>query len=193
MREEKVVLRENSYDLSKLKSVGDDVYINSMSEIVRPSDVEIGSHVAIDFGFFISTKANIGDFIHIGPHVSAIGGESAKLVLASLTSIAAGVRLICYGDEHKGAGIVGALIPEKYQDKRIGGQIEVREFAAIGTNAVIGPGVILGEGCVIAANSYVNQNTEPWLIYGGNPARVIGSRPRENIINFAKEMGYLKS
>ena len=152
--------------------------------------ITIGSHVAIDFGFFITTGASIGDYIHIGPYVSAIGGAKAFLELESLCSVAAGVRFICLGDEHLGKGIVGALIPKEYQDKRIGGKIVVEKFAALATDVVVMPGLIVREGSVVGANSLLHEDTEPWTIYAGSPARPIGMRPKEKIIGFARDMGY---
>ena len=180
----------DGYPLSKLGSVGSDVRIHRIVEIRNPSMISIGSHVAIDFGFFITTGASIGDYIHIGPHVSAIGGANAFLELESLCSVAAGVRFICLGDEHLGNGIVGALIPKKYQDHRIGGKIVVEKFAALGTNAVVMPGLVVREGSVVGANSLLRESTEPWTIYAGSPAKPIGKRPKDIISGYAKEMGY---
>jgi galactoside O-acetyltransferase len=180
----------NGYPLAQLKSVGSDVYIHKIVEIRNPGMITIGSHVAIDFGFVITTGASIGDYIHIGPHVSAIGGAKAFLELESLCSVAAGVRFICLGDEHLGKGIVGALIPEKYQDYRLGGKIAVEKFAALGTNVVVMPGLTVREGSVVGANSLLREDTEPWTIYAGSPAKPIGERPKEKIKEFARQMGY---
>lgn len=174
----------------KFASIGEDVYINNFAEIRYPDKLTIGNHVAIDFGFFISTSASIGDYVHIGPFVSSIGGQTARLELGHLSSVAAGVRFICYGDEHLGEGIVGALIPLPFQDKRVGGTIQVAKFAAIGTNAVIMPGLVIGEGAVVGANSLLRENADPWTVYVGSPARPIGQRKKENILAYARTMGY---
>ena len=176
------------FDYSKLKSVGEDVVINSNVEIRRPHLVTIDSHVAIDWGFCLTTAAQIGNYIHIAPHVSIIGGETAKCVMANFTSIAAGARLIVKGDEHLGFGLVGPTVPKKFQDRLIGGVIEIKKFAAIGTNAVIMPGLTLEEGSVVGAGSVLTKNTEPWTIYVGIPARAIKLRPKENMIDYAHEL-----
>ena len=181
---------KSGFPLGQFKSVGTDVYVNGTVDIRHPGKIALGSHVAIDFGFFITTGAVIGDYIHIGPFVSVVGGAHATLELASLSSVAAGVRFICLGDEHLGEGIVGALIPEKYQDKRVGGRIIVEKFAALGTNAVVMPGITVGEGSVIGANSLLRTDSEPWTVYAGSPAVPIRSRPREKILKYASEMGY---
>lgn len=52
----------------------------------------------------------------------------------------------------------------------------------IGMRAIIMPGVHIGEGAVIAANSVVNKDVEPYTIVGGNPAKPIKKRFSDNII-----------
>lgn len=56
--------------------------------------------------------------------------------------------------------------------------ISVGAEAFIGLRAVVLPGVQIGPGCVIAAGAVVTRDTEPWGVYGGNPARRIGDRRR---------------
>ena len=92
----------SEYEYTKLQRVGKNVFISSNVEIRRPHLVEIGSEVAIDSGFYLTTGANIGSYVHIGPYVSCIGGEDAKLTMQNFSTIAAGARLICAGDEHLG-------------------------------------------------------------------------------------------
>jgi acetyltransferase-like isoleucine patch superfamily enzyme len=66
----------------------------------------------------------------------------------------------------------------------------VEKFAALGTNAVVMPGLVVREGSVVGANSLLRENTEPWTIYAGSPARPIGKRHKDIISGYAKEMGY---
>lgn len=47
----------------------------------------------------------------------------------------------------------------------------------IGARAFIGPGVELGDGAIVAAAAVVVKNVPPWMIVGGNPARVLKPRP----------------
>lgn len=47
----------------------------------------------------------------------------------------------------------------------------------IGANAVVMPGVTIGTGTVVGAGAVVTQDTEPYSIVGGVPARAIGQRP----------------
>jgi acetyltransferase-like isoleucine patch superfamily enzyme len=47
----------------------------------------------------------------------------------------------------------------------------------LGSAAFVAPGVVLPDGVVVAAGSILTNKTyEPYSIYAGNPARIIGSR-----------------
>lgn len=46
----------------------------------------------------------------------------------------------------------------------------------VGARATLLPGVKLGEGAVVAASAVVTKDVEPWMVVGGNPARVIKKR-----------------
>jgi len=54
--------------------------------------------------------------------------------------------------------------------------INVGDEAFIGLRAIVLPGVSIGVGGVVGAGAVVSRDTEPWAIYGGNPARKIGER-----------------
>jgi acetyltransferase-like isoleucine patch superfamily enzyme len=49
----------------------------------------------------------------------------------------------------------------------------------IGANAVVLPGVQVADGTIVSAGAVVTQDTAPYTIVGGVPARVIGERPRD--------------
>jgi dTDP-4-amino-4,6-dideoxy-D-glucose acyltransferase len=183
-------LKSPEYDYSKLISVGTNTFISANVEIRRPHLVQVGSHVAIDTGFYLTTQAEIGDYIHIAPYITCIGGATGKLIMKDFTTIAAGCRLICSGDHHMGAGLIGPTIPEKYRDDVTYGNITLERFASIGTNSVVMPGITLAEGSVLGACSFLTKNTEPWTIYVGTPAKAVKIRPREKMISYAKELGY---
>jgi acetyltransferase-like isoleucine patch superfamily enzyme len=178
----------NQYDYTKLKLVGENVFISSNVEIRRPHLVTIGNNVAIDSGFYCTTELVIGDYIHIGPYVTVIGGASASLKMGNFTTIAAGSRLICGSDLHLGDGLIGPTIPEEYRDSTKIEPIIFEDFASIGTNVVINPGITLAEGSVVGANSFLTKNTEPWTIYVGNPAKPVKVRKKEVMIEYAKKL-----
>jgi acetyltransferase-like isoleucine patch superfamily enzyme len=178
------------YEYTLLRKFGEDLFISGNVEIRRPSFVEIGSHTAIDTGFYCTTRAKIGDYVHIAPYVTVIGGVNAEFFMDHFATIAAGSRVICASDEHLGAGLVGPTIPEPFKDNVKYDPVHLSRFANVGTNVVIMPGVTVAEGSVVGANSTVTKSTEPWTIYFGNPARPIKSRESKKMLEFAAALGY---
>ena len=181
----------SQFDYGLLRAFGADVFISAAVEIRRPHLVSVGSHVAIDSGFYCTVAAELGDYIHIGPYVSVIGGERGRLHMAPFSSVAAGCRLACSSDAHLGAGLPGPTIPYEYRDDVIYGTITFEMFSALGMSVVVHPDVTLGEGSMVGSCSLVTADTEPWTIYYGIPARSVHERPREKMIAAAKAMGYL--
>ncbi len=54
--------------------------------------------------------------------------------------------------------------------------IKIGANAWIATDAFVGPGIEIGEGAVVGARAVVVKNVKPWMIVGGNPAKIIGKR-----------------
>ncbi len=179
------------YDYSLLKQCGTDVFISARAEIRRPQLVTVGNHVAIDSGVYITTQAEIKDYIHLSPYITVIGGAKSKIIVDDFVTIAAGSRIIAGSDKFLGDGFTSVTAPDEYRDTVTFSTIWFQRFAGVGTNAVIMPGVTIGEGSVIGACSLVTKDTEPWTIYVGTPARPVKMRPREKMIEYAKKLGYL--
>lgn len=179
------------FDLSLLKKVGEDVFISSHVEIRRPALVSIGNHVAIDSGFYITTAAEIGDYIHIAPYVQVIGSAKGLLKMGHFTNISLGGKIVCGSDSFMGDGLISAPgLPEEFRDTLKIEPVVFEEFANTGANVTILPGVTLRQGSVIGANSLVTKDTEPWTIYIGSPARPVKVRKKEKMIAYAKRLGY---
>ncbi|MHB9004823.1 MAG: acyltransferase [Coriobacteriia bacterium] len=178
------------FDPGLLQACGGDVFISADVEIRRPELVRIGSHVAIDTGFYCTVAAELSDYIHIGPYVTAIGGAGSVLRMSHFTTIGAGSRLVCGSDEFLGQGLVGSAVPEEYRDRVVRSIVTLEMYASLGTNVVVHPGVTLAEGSVVGSCSLVTHDTEPWTMYWGIPARPVRERPREKMIAAAKAMGY---
>tara|TARA_R110001592_G_scaffold278865_2_gene546183 strand:- start:383 stop:937 length:555 start_codon:yes stop_codon:yes gene_type:complete len=180
----------SQYDRSLLKSCGNDTFISKNVEIRRPNLVTIGSHSAIDTGFYCTVSAEIGDYVHIAPYITAIGGAKGYWRMDHFSSLAAGSRVICGSDDHMGGGLVGPTIPDEFKDHVTVEPVIFEKFANIGTGVVIMPGVTLAEGTVVGANSLVTKSTEPWTIYVGTPARPVKVRPRKKMLEYARKLGY---
>ena len=183
-------IRSAQYDTSQLAACGDDVFISAGVEIRRPHLVHVGSHVAIDTGVYLTTAARIGDYVHLSPYLTIIGGAQSTLVVEDFVTIAAGSRLICGSDRFMGDGFTSVTAPEEFRDTVDFGTIRCGRFAGIGTNVVIMPNVTIGEGSVIGACSLVTKDTEPWTIYVGVPARPVKVRPRAKMLEYAQKLGY---
>lgn len=54
--------------------------------------------------------------------------------------------------------------------------ITICDNAWVAVNALIGMGVTIGEGAVVGAGACVFKDVEPWMIVGGNPAKVLKTR-----------------
>lgn len=168
----------------EFKSIGEDVRVNGQAIIVRPELVSIGNHVAIDMWVYISTKATIGNYIHIAPSVSIIGGAGAEIIMEDFSNIGSGGRIVCASDDFT-QGLISPVVPVEYRTI-ISKPVIFKKFATLGVNCTVLPGVTLAEGCIVGANSVVTKDTEPWTIYVGSPAKPIKIRQQERILESAK-------
>jgi acetyltransferase-like isoleucine patch superfamily enzyme len=186
----KFKINPDQFDYNLLKACGNDVFISKHVEIRRPHLVTIGDHVAIDSGVYITTQAEIKNYIHLSPYITAIGGADSKIIVDNFVSIAAGSRIIAGSDQFMGDGFTSVTVPKEYRDMVKYSTIHFQQFCGVGTNVVIMPGVTIAEGSVIGACSLVTKDTEPWTVYVGVPARAIKIRPKDKMIEFAKKLGY---
>ena len=115
------------------------VFIDSDSVIKHKNFFSIGDNVAIDKGFYCTTKFSIGDFVHIGPYVTCIGGESGQFLAEGFNNIMAGARIVCASDRFDDSGLFGAMIPEEYRGRLIVEPVTMERFSNIGTNAIVLP------------------------------------------------------
>jgi len=169
---------------------GKDVYISENTEIKRPELCTVGNHVAIDSGFYCTTNLKLGDYIHISPHVSCIGGKDGKFIVKGFNNIMAGARIICGSDRFDGSGLFGAMIPKHLKGKQIIGSVIMEEFSNIGTNAVVLPNSILRRGVLLTVGSVLIGDTEEWGIYKGNPAVLIKKIDPTKTLENVRKLGY---
>ena len=170
--------------------LGSDVVIDPMTRFTRPKLVEIGNHVAIDWGFYCTTALKIGDYVHVSPHVAVIGGQQTGLTIGDFCFVSVGARMICGSEQFHGAGLIGPLIPEAYKDDQTLEPIVLEPFSGVCANSVVMPGVVMAEGSILGANSFLKTSTEPWTIYAGSPARPIKTRRSDIMKQYARELGY---
>jgi galactoside O-acetyltransferase len=172
--------------------LGEDVFIHKRAEFTRPMLCRLGNHVAIDSGFYCTTALKVGDYVHISPHVAVIGGKHASLTVGNFCFISVGSKIVCASEMFYGEGLIGPLIPEEFHDEVENDPVVFEDFSGVGANCVVLPGVTLGEGSVVGAGSLVLEDTEPWKIYMGTPAKSFTLRRKDKMLEYAERLGYVR-
>jgi virginiamycin A acetyltransferase len=120
-----------------------------------------------------------------------------KLIIGKFCMIASDVKFIMNGANHLtnslttypfaifGNGWGNAMEGKSYPQK---GDINIGNDVWIGYNATIMAGVNIGDGAIIATNSTVTKDVEPYSIVGGNPAKLIKKRFSEDVITKLLEL-----
>jgi acetyltransferase-like isoleucine patch superfamily enzyme len=141
-------------------SIGNNTHIESGVKITGHGngfitlgrDCYVGINNVLDW----SESINIGDFVHIaGPSTGIWTHSSAKQVL------------------------LGESISNKDIDIRPKSPVLIESNVYIGGNCTIYPGVKIGHHSVVAPNSAVTKNIEPFSLVGGVPAKFIKSTKPE--------------
>lgn len=172
---------------------GFDFFFGNFIEITRFDKCEFGNHSAIDSFFYSTVPLFIGDYVHIAPHVSVIGGSESSLTMEHFTFLATGTRVVCGSEDYTSGGLMGATIPSEHKAPTKIAPVKFEIFSGCGANSVIMPGVTIAMGSKIGAGSVVTKSTEPWGIYVGSPARLvkfIDEPARDKTLEHARLMGY---
>lgn len=138
----------------------------------------------------IKYQWEIGD--HTYGHISVLEPRMAKLKVGKFCSIAAGVSVIL--GNHRVDTVTtypfSSLrsrwpgIRRNYiDDHSTKGDVIIGNDVWIGRSSTILSGVTIGDGAVIATNSLVNKDVEPYSIVGGTPAKLIKFRHSQNVIS----------
>jgi virginiamycin A acetyltransferase len=108
-----------------------------------------------------------------------------KLIIGKFCMIASDVKFIMNGANHLTKSISSfpfAIFGQDWKNAMEGkayptkGNTEIGNDVWIGFNSTIMPGIKIGDGAIIATNSTVTKNVEPYAIIGGNPAKEIKKR-----------------
>lgn len=125
-----------------------------------------------------SGQANliVGAFCSIGPLVKFVLGNNHRTDYATT-----------YPFGHINIDVFGMPVGSSGHPATKG-DIVIGNDVWIGLCATIMSGVTIGDGAVIAANSHVVKDVEPYEIVGGNPARHIRHRFDRETIDFLLEL-----
>lgn len=165
----------------KFKKIGKNVQIGKNVYFRYPEAVEIGDNVIIDEFCYFTTSLKIGNYIHIAPSCTVIGGIQSELIMEDYTVIAAGSRVICGSDDYVNGPFTNNTIPAQFRPHAKSSRVIIKKHAAIGTNVVIHPGVTIAEGTAIGSMSLITKDLEPWKVYAGIPAKIVKDRNKESI------------
>ncbi len=154
-----------------------------LKNIVKNSNIIVGDYTYYD------DFENVNSFEkNVKYHFDFIGD---KLIIGKFCMIASGVTFIMNGANHLSKSISSypfAIFGEDWKNAMDGksyptkGDTIIGNDVWIGYNATIMPGVKIGDGSIIAANSTVTKNVEPYTIVGGNPVIEIKKRFSEDQI-----------
>ena len=135
----------------------------------------------------------IGPFTYGEEHLKLLEwGEGASLVIGNFCSIASDITIFLGGNhciDWISTYPFGHVNLDDFgYTKLVGhpssnGNVVIGNDVWIGRGSTIMSGIQIGDGAVIAANSHVVKNIQPYTVVGGNPAKIIKARFSEEIIN----------
>ncbi len=139
-----------------------------------PGRFVIQDHV----GFFPGNYISLGDwddsFVEIGHHShfapNCVLYGWGGLSIGPYANIASHTVFATVGHHHERTDVPMALSGEK------AGPITLEQDVWICANVTITADTRIAQGCVIAANAVITRDTKPMGIYGGVPAKQIGTR-----------------
>ncbi len=168
-------------------SYGKEVIIWPLAKLAQCENIRIGSNVIIDdFAFIIGgKKTEIGDYVHIASFTCFTGG--GELYLEDFTSYGAGTKLVTGSEYFRGDCLTNPTVPEPYRVAKRS-FIRIGKHSILGSNVTVMPGVTIGEGCAIGACSLILKDCAPWGIYAGVPAKRIGERPKDRILELEEKL-----
>lgn len=124
----------------------------------------------------------IGRYTSIGPDVTIGEGEHPVTWLTTSPAVHDATRYRYYppevdSDPRTVKRHSGNVDPMMLKNANIGNDVW------IGANVIIRRGVTIGDGAIVAAGAFVNKDVAPYTIVGGLPAKVIGKRFSDEIID----------
>ena len=160
-----------------------------LKNVVKNPNIIIGDYTYYD------DFENVENFEkNVKYHFDFVGD---KLTIGKFCMIASDVKFIMNGANHLtdalttypfaifGNGWEDAMNEKSYPNK---GDINIGNDVWIGYNATIMAGVTIGDGAIIATNSTVIKDVEPYSIVGGNPAQEIKKRFSKEVITKLLEL-----
>ncbi len=139
--------------------IGPNFYAGMRVQLWAKNSLIIGKNFYIGRDSQIEADCSIGDNVIFGNNVAIVGKyDHHYQQLGVPIRMASRIR-----DEH-------------YNWKGLSSKTSIEDDVWVGYGAIIMSGITIKKGCIIAAGAVVTKSTEPYSIYGGNPAKKIASR-----------------
>lgn len=123
----------------------------------------VQAHINSDSYFKAGKGVSIGEYAYID--------YSGGVEIGNYVAISQNARIFTHNHSVHGENKNWNKNPIKFSC------IKIENYSWIGSNAIILESVtLISEGSIVAAGSVLTKNTEPYCIYGGNPAKKIGTR-----------------
>lgn len=124
-------------------------------------------------------------------HTNVIFGDGKNINIGSNSQLGPNNRIMCKGElnigdnvlmgpdvlivdvNHKFSDINVPIINQGHSKPK---PVTIKNNVWLGARTMILPGVTIGEGAIVAANSVVTKDVQPFAIVGGNPAVFLKSR-----------------
>ncbi|MCU0440317.1 MAG: acyltransferase [Raineya sp.] len=142
--------------------------------------IKLGNNCIIHGNLIIENSEGgilIDDNTYIGANTTLI--STKKIIIGKNVMLAWGITVIDHNShslnyDERIKDMCRALNKEKVEWENVEkGEIVVEDYAWIGFNSIILKNVRISKGSIIGAGSVLTKSTEPFSVYGGNPARLI--------------------
>jgi|GEM_PF-475771 len=206
----RITIKKNSTILdSKIEGNITILEKSTISETIVRNKINIGKDCQIRDSY-IEGKIDIGDNVRVenvnakgfmtiesnsslwGPNISLRSIQDAPLSIGKFCSIARNVSIQTYNhnyDKITSYFIGKNIFGEHWENEVISkGKVTINNDVWIGSDCIILGGISIGNGAIVAANSLVNKNVPDYAIVGGTPAKIIGYRFDEEIIEQLKKI-----
>ncbi len=152
-----------------------------LKNIIQNPQIEIGDYTYYDDPEDVENfRKNVLYFFEFIPD---------KLIIGKFCQIATGVRFIMNGSNHALNGfstfpfkVFGGAWSQASLDVKNKGDTVIGNDVWIGNGVTIMQGIKVGDGAILATNSVITKDVEPYSIVGGNPHREIRKRFDPKII-----------
>lgn len=145
-----------------VRSWGRDVHVGSGSAFWAPDQITIGAGVYFGKNVSVQCNASIGDYVLIANNVAFVGRNDHEF-----RRLGVPVRFSPW---------IGRPERSPHRDDLV----VIESDVWVGYGAIVLTGVRVGRGAVIAAGAVVIRDVDPYSIVGGNPAREIGRRFKDD-------------